>query len=418
MMSTNTVGLTSEHGHELGRNLDIARTACDMRTYKAEVIQSVQSLRAVDIEWKRFLSEGAIGHNFDNDPDNIELQSKLRPELTPWILVLRRGGRICCIAPFHRENTRRSIQFSVFNVATLPVRMLSLIGGQFIIAADEDHYHCYSASFKAIRECCLPLDLILLEDINTASSLWRFCSSKDTCDRHFRFLPASSDIDTLHQIRFPDSHDLYMSSLSPKTRQNLRRTAKKLTTKHNVRLETITGAEQVPHFLNQLDEVFRQTWQAKVYGYRPRNTEAEIDYFSAIAKRGWLRSYLLINDREPLAYEFAVQYDGIFLGQECGYAQSWADYGPGSVMTHLFLKHLFYSNPPRLVSFGRGNQAYKRTFGNTAEHVATLYATPPNLWRYLLTLQSAIFVIERLARSVFVWLNLDSAVRKILKHKA
>src|SRR5690606_34387907 len=103
--------------------------------------------------------------------------------------------------------------------------------------------------------------------------------------------PAASEVDSLYRIDLPPTHENYMQSLSPKSRQNLRRTTRKLADGSDAKLVKVSAADQVPWFLDQLDSVFRNTWQAKKNGYVRRNSSADCQYFSEVASNGWLRSY-------------------------------------------------------------------------------------------------------------------------------
>src|SRR5262245_33573253 len=118
--------------------------------YELQVLESLSDVQAIVPEWQEFLAEGIQGSNYFNDPIKILAQLELEPQLAPWIVVLRRDGRICCIAPFILHTTRLKIEISVIKLGSLPVRMLRLFGGQFVVALDIDAARCYQSAFDCV----------------------------------------------------------------------------------------------------------------------------------------------------------------------------------------------------------------------------------------------------------------------------
>lgn len=382
---------------------------------QVELIESLEALRALEPEWRQFLAEGVCGSSFFNDPLYLRLQLEIDPQWRPWILVLRREGRIRCIAPFYLGQTKRKIQFSVLTLACLRLRMLRLWFSEFIVAHDEHRQECYSAVFRTLSQHCRDFDLVLLEHLDVRSPLWNFCKSAKIKSQGLRSFPAASEIDTVYQVRLPATHEAYMAQLNPKTRHSLRRKTRKLLQEYHVRFEQFTKPEQVPECFEQLDVVYRSTWQAKLNGYQVRNTPAAIRMHRCLAQQGWFRSYLLISNEGPLAYVLGYQYQGVFYHYETGYLSHRREWGPGSVCTHLLIENLIRDNPPVLTDFLPGDQAYKRSFANSQHRIGSLYLVPRNRFGWILRLQQTIFAFEHLARRITRSLNLDRGIRNLLR---
>jgi hypothetical protein len=380
-----------------------------------EIVETLEALRAVEPEWRQFLEEGVCGSNFFNDPAYIELYLQHKPQTKLQILVLRQDGVIRCIAPFFQQKSRRKIQLSIVTLATLSLRMLNLFGSDIMVAAKENPQMWLAAVVNALRERCNQFEVILLEHLDVSSPLFNFCISVFAQDRQFRVYPVSPQDDVVYQIIFPATHGEYLAQLNPKTRYRLRCNARKLSDLSHARLESFTTPQDVPKFLRLLDEVYRDTWQSKLYGQRSRTTKEEQRYFANIAERGWLRSYVLTGDQGPLAYVVGFQYDGVFYYYEPGYVQSRPDFGPGNVLLHLLIEDLLAKNSPKVCDFLYGKHAYKRSFGNREHKVASRYLVPPNRWQAILALQGSLFQVERLARSTVVWLKIERPLRSLLK---
>jgi CelD/BcsL family acetyltransferase involved in cellulose biosynthesis len=382
---------------------------------EVEVLETLDAVRAAEPDWRVFLANGVHGGSIYNDPVYIQSRLDNEPRISPWVIVLRRNGQIRCVAPFFLEHTRRKIQFSVATLANLALRMLNLFGAEIVVATDEDKSACYAAVFAALSKRASMYDAMLFEHVDVSAAFYEYCARTFSGGKQFRLLPASSRTDTVYQIRLAADYDEYQADRSPKTRQKLRRFVRKLRLEHDARLEHFSTPEQAPRFLHELDQVYRDTWQARFYGYRCRNGDDDERFLVTLAEHGWLRCYTLAGKQGPLAYVVGFQYDGVFYYDETGFSPALAELSPGFVLTHLLIEDLFRSNSPALVDFRHGKHAYKRSFSNAEQTVASIYVVPPNRWRKILAIQRALFAAEDKLRSVITSLKLDRLLRRLLK---
>jgi hypothetical protein len=389
-------------------------TQCD----ELEVIDSLCGLEAVAAEWREFIAEGVIGNNFFNDPAYILLHLQREPKLQPWCVVVRRQGRIRCIAPFFLQATRLKLQLSVFTLLSLPIRMLKLFGGHFIITLDDEPRTWYLAVFDAVWANRARFGLVSIDDLKATNSLWEFCRSTYSYGRRFRFFLASSQVDTVHQIQLPASHAEFMAGLGSKTRRNMRTETRKLCNRRGARLYRFNSPEQVADLLGHVDHVYNKCWQGKVNGNRRRNTLSDIRFLSGIAQRGWLRSYILAVDNVPVAFAIGYQYDDVFYFHETGYDEQWADASPGMVLINLFIEDLFQDSPPRTIDFLTGGAAYKRWLCNTQHQAAFVYLAARNRWRTILIAQAMLHSISRGLIRTLTALKLDGFLRTMLRQPA
>lgn len=382
--------------------------------YEIEVVDSLAELRALEPEWRQFLARGVTGDNFFNDPLYLLSRIELEPQLKPRIVVLRDNGRICSIAPFVLHNTHLKIEFSVIKLASFSVRMLKALGGQFVLAADVDVSCWFQQIFDCLWSRQSEFDLIYLENLPVPMPLWEYYCTISNRNLGFHSFLASSKVDVVHRIQFPQTHGEFLSSISYETRRKLRRYCRRLQNKERIRLERIHSPSQVPYFLEHLDHIYRETWQAKVNGFFSRNNLSYTQYFTKLSQAGYLRSYFLVINDTPVAFAIGHQYNGVYYFLETGYAQAWADFGPGIVLMHLFFEDLLHDNKPALLDFIGGNQRYKQSFSNSQHGVASVYIAMPNRWRHLLRIQQLLHFLSRQATRAVVALKLDSAARRLL----
>ncbi len=385
--------------------------------YEVEVVTTHERLVALVMEWKQFLLGDVRGNNFYNDPEHVALRWKTCHDCSPWIVVLRRGGSIRAIAPFYTDSTRFRLRLSVLSLGSLPILMVKLFGDRLIIANDEDSETCFQTVFATLQAQHPGFGLAYFENLNATSPLWNFLRNTFWRGGMYRLYLALPQMEKVHRIRLPSTHEAYLTELNARTRQSLRRKVRKLCDQEHVRLELISTAEQVPAFLDQLDQIYQETWQAKTFGHVVRNTPAQREYFEELARQGWLRSYLLTGDHGPLAYELGFQYDNVFWCFEHGFRQRWADLGPGSVLTYLLIEDLFRQNSPKVFDFGFGDLPHKRSFSNSEYDAAAIYLVPRNGWRLVLSVQRALNGIERFVRGGLIALKIDRPIRKLLKRR-
>jgi CelD/BcsL family acetyltransferase involved in cellulose biosynthesis len=179
-------------------------------------------------------------------------------------------------------------------------------------------------------------------------------------------------------------------------------------------LERITEPHQVARFADQLNQVYRDTWQAKASGYAPRNGPVTIQYLTELSRAGLLRSYILSSDDDPIAFALGYQYDGIYYFMETGYTRKWADFGPGIVLMHLFFEDLFRYQKAESLDFILGDQPYKRSFSSSQHRAAFIYLAPRNRWRLVLRLQQLLHFVARQALRAVAFLRLERVARRVL----
>jgi Acetyltransferase (GNAT) domain len=408
--------LSAESDASLPGNAAGSIPSVEHADWTVEVVDSQEKLRALIPAWRTFLQSGATGGNLYNDPDYIDLRLQLESGIQPWIVVVRQRGQIECIAPFYFCTSRFRLQCSVLTLLTIPVDLARVFGDDFLLMSGERAEQCLALAMRPFDQSPQPLAYVYLDRLETGSTLWRFFESAANRTR-FRLFLASPQIEKAHQILFPDTHEAYMASLGSRTRQNLRRMARKLCNDQQARIEMFTTVEQVPEFLELLDQVFRQTWQARTFGYWPRNTKAQIDLMAGLARLGWLRSYILHGPTGPIAFELAYQYQGVFYAQEIGFSQDWSQHSPGSVLMHLYIEDLLRHDAPRLLDFGVGDATYKQSFCNAHRDSAAVFLAPPNRWRWMITFQRWVYALERATRRIVTALHLDRILRKLLKRQ-
>jgi CelD/BcsL family acetyltransferase involved in cellulose biosynthesis len=376
-------------------------------------------------EWRALVLAGASGVVLENDPDHVAAALETTAAYEPLVIAARSGGRLVGIAPCYVHQARFKVELSVWTLRSLPVRLLKTFGDRFVLAADADRAaepitrpaRVLDALLDALAAQQNAFDLIQFFNLACDDPLWQRAHERFAHGGALRWMLASPQIEPVHQLLLPASHEAYLQSLNPSTRKNLRRTTRRLFEEDGAEVFRAERADDVPRLLQLLDQIAPHTWQGRTYGFASRSTPDRVTYYRQLAAHCWLRAYVLLLAGEPIAYELGCQYDGVYWGQEHGFDQRHADRGPGSIMIHLAIEDLYRERTPRVLDFGLGDASYKRSFGNHRFDAASIYLVPRGRWRRLLRLQSALHGASTTAKSLLEKLQLDRLVRRLLKRQ-
>jgi len=382
--------------------------------YEVAIIRDRAQLHAVLPAWRGLLEGNALNSDIFNDPAVIDCAFG-EGSASPFIVVVRRHGVIECVAPFATRQSEFPLQFSVFRLATIPLRLMTLFGTDFVFAENVDICQCCSLVFEAVRQA--DCDLTILYALDARSPLWEYCAAANGKPRGLRFARPCRHLDKSFMLELPASFAEYVGELGSSTRSSLKRRTKKLLAEHGAKLIKVDAAEQIPAFLAAADAVYQDAWQSKTYGGAKRDRPAEIERLQQIARHGWLQCYLLESDLGPLAFQFGYRYRDTFYACDFAFARQWAALGPGGVLMYLMLEDLYAESRPRFVHLGAGDSPQKHTFRGVPRDVADYWVIPRNRWRLVVSTQRGLSGVESAIRALLVRTGLDNAIRRLLKHK-
>jgi hypothetical protein len=382
--------------------------------YKVTVIRELAHLHQILPEWQRFVAAGPRGCSLSDDPALIEYALS-KDGLSPYIVVVRKAGRIECIAPFCVQSSRFSLRLSVFKLASFPVRLLKLFGENIIWSADADMAECCPLIFGALD--FESFDLAYFEALDSRTPLWEYCSAANGKPNGLSFVRPTGVMEKSFRIDLPPTFAEYVAKMGSKTRYSRKRSTRILFAEHGAELTRISTAEQVRSFLSAVDNIYRDSWQSKTYGHWQRDSEVEIARFVEIARLGWLRSYLLTCKEGPLAFLIGYLYRDVYYIPAWAFAQRWSNLGAGAVLVYLTIEDLYKDTPPKTIDLGYGESAIKRSFRGEPYDVCDYYVSASSRWRALVTAQRRLSGVELAVRATLVRSGFDGAVRRVLKHK-
>lgn len=276
------------------------------------------------------------------------------------LVVLRENGRIVTLAPFVLSRWKKTYELGGRRLFSLPVRRLSLLNDSLVGLNGEAEMR---RIFEALAERN-DFDLVSFNEHGLESPFVRtlkgaLAGSAWRCVNPFHKTSVHWLLD------LPPTFDGYMSALSGKTRQTLRRKLAKFDKQYGVNVRVIADPGEVDGFLAAGEKISRMTYQWKV-GQRLTFDEPTQRTYLANAKAGTLRCYLLLLGGEPIAFVRGNIRDGIYDYETPGYDPRYADDSPGTVLLLKVFEDLISNTDCRIFDFGIGGDyvGYKKILGN------------------------------------------------------
>jgi hypothetical protein len=332
MVNTPTVRERSEAIADGSRELSIREIHLD------------RGLSEVANTWKKFLATFP-DHPLDCEPDWLEQHFRHEKDRIR-IFLLERHDQIVGVVPCRIHQTL-ACKLGEFTITKLPLRILEFLVAPNIPAENP----AYDLLFEQVVKS--GSDAIHLAQVRTESFTWHYVRRRPVIQDLFSYYIPSPPKERL-MIRLEDSFETYMNKFPPKTRKNRLREIKHLRERGELTLIRITEPSEVDAFFETAHGIRQRTWQYARFGraWAGPDADAVRGDLLFLAKRGWLRSYLLRSGNVPCSFVLGYQYGGRFCAYSAGVDRAWRRYSAGTVTLLLVLQDLFKENTPQLYDFG------------------------------------------------------------------
>jgi hypothetical protein len=215
-------------------------------------------------------------------------------------------------------------------------------------------------------------------------------------------------------VRLPGTYEEFFRGLSSKTRNNLKRHAKKLQKSFAGQMEirTFRHPSDLEWVLRDTEIVASKTYQRGLEAGFILNDETR-RVMTLAANRGWLRAYLLYISDKPSAFLTGFSYRKTYFGATTGYDPELREFAPGVFLLQRLLEDICEDGTVSEVDFGFGDAQYKRELCDTPRLDGSFLLFAPNLRGVSLNLMRAPLVFAtRYARSVLNHAHLLQEIKK------
>lgn len=387
--------------------------------YEIQVLSSTQEINTVIPEWETFLANTANRHTIWQNPAVIQSQLKEADNEKPKIVFLRKKNQLECIAPCIIKKRQLKLKFSIFNFPGPHLRILKILDSDFIFSNTANAEACVIAIFRLLQTESYDFDLIQFENLAENSKIWSVLKTqKSAKDNKLKLVITSPKVEKNWELILADSFDAWLKSLRKKTRHEIKRREKKITEKFSEKVEfrEVTDPEDIDNYFLDVNVIKPKTWQAKTFG-DTEVSKKDIQFYQNIARNGWFRSYLMLINDQPIAYQTGLQYNNIFETSGRGYDPVFSKYGIGSILTALWIKDLHEKNKPSLINFGFGENEYKRMLCSNFTNANEAYIPILLRAKIVIYLQFVMSQLENIISRLIIKFKIDKSVRKLLKRK-
>ena len=298
-----------------------------------------------------------------------------------------------------------------------PARQLHgyfLSGKRFLIAKDYQHDHGFqNFLLEATLSFCGQTAgrYLLLEDILIDEPLNQ---SLIQLSSHC-LIYSHTGFQSRCLIQFPEIPLDYWNQFRSKSRRKHR---KLIRDNSHLKLVRITRPDQVADFLDAAHQISKNTWQTQRLGLRVKNSAKEIEELLFFAINDSLRSYLLMDQDQPVAFKIGIQHQGIYHDREFGFDLDYASISPGETLLLLILEDLITYDTPRTFDFGIGDAEYKQRYSSEITQSRSVLLFPSSLRnKSLLSYLKASSWIDQLSRKVLKRTGLYTALRHLVRYR-
>lgn len=341
--------------------------------------------------WGRITQESDNPNALYGSPAWFDLlRAKHPPADLTLFAAYGRDGEIAGVVPVLFKSYPFQYYVSSYPVLTLQLKAAHLLGSVPSLPPDPALHARLLKSLLAERADCVYMDSVPVESPGRELM-------KEAGKGYLTYAPGGPR--PWHLLRLHAGSAEYLSQMSSKTRQTLKRKAKKLAEAGGGQLELsrVDSAQQVGDFLAGAVKVSRNSWQQSILGTRVDDTEEERAWSERAAEAGLLRNYLLKSGGRPCAFVVGYQFNGVYQYVELGYDRDFAEHSPGTVLLHMLIQDLCDHRPASLLNFGLGDADYKQRFGNVRREDLSLLVLRKNL--FSLTTVGSHFLFRSLVRA-------------------
>lgn len=388
--------------------------------YSFEVLSKIPDIKAKASEIEFFLLNEAMGTFIQQNPYVLLAENRRNPKRKPWAVVIRKEDKIVAYAGGLIDNSPFPLSFSVFHVPGPRLRTLIFTGDTLVFSENCDKHRATHTFLSVLKEAMEYLDIIYLDQNQINPLVFDIIENrkKDTASC-FSISRTSNKIEMISWHVLGKNYDDWLNSFNRKSKKRMSWELSRFKSRapQPLAVQRIIDECQVHRFMESVELIRADMWQTKTFGTSSIALHDNVLFFKTLARRKWLRSYLLTCAGQPVAYELAVQYGDEVIFLERGYIQTLNKIGPGTFLTHFIIRDCYETDPPKKINFGYGENDFKKRLRNKTSDACCAYLTAPNSGRVLVRSQMALSMIELWISDVLVKMKLDQRVRRLLKRK-
>ncbi|URL60002.1 GNAT family N-acetyltransferase [Luteibacter flocculans] len=339
-------------------------------SYVCSIVENLDALHAWRDELARVAERPGAASGIVQHPDWIAFEVTSRHDGTvPHVVVVHDGhGHVAGYLPLLAIDHTARLDIAGRRVRLYRGAALRLLGTG-VVATEEDRAtveRTVARQLAANRE-------IRVVRVQEADLPNRFAMAL-SAQAGFRIVAAHL-LDQVHWSIDPQaSSEAWLAGMDKKKRadqlQRVGRAYRKLG--GDAALHVFDRGEDMARYCRLMNEVYARTWH---HDDLPIDWELpeRVALFRRLADAGHLIGHVVVRDGRPLAYVHGYRIGGTYLVDDLGYDEDVAKVGIGSVAVFQAVRQLIDRFPGERISFGYGDNQYKRLLSTRAEPCGSLY---------------------------------------------
>ena len=213
----------------------------------------------------------------------------------------------------------------------------------------------------------------------------------------------------------------FNSSISRNERSNQRQREKQLaaTCGGRLQIDAFQSAQDIDRLMRDAEHIAVKSYQRGIQvGFT--DTETTRERLQLLARKGWLRAWIMYLADQPAAFWIGALRRGIFGSDYLAYDASLSRLAPGTYLTMKVLEEMQQvGSEVRLVDFGLGDAPYKERFGTDVSMTATLHIFA-RTWRgtYVGSVHEATQAANRAGKRMLAHLGILNRFKKRQRQRA
>jgi len=319
--------------------------------YKVEVGRSVSEVLALRADWQRL----PLDPNADMDFYLAVVQSKAEVR-RPHVFVLKQNGVVKSILVGRIEKRSLDVRLGYTNLASPPIRLLTLVHGGVLGEDSEEHASALVESVKkSLRDD--EADVAWFHGLDSDSA---FCHVARNAGGLFTrdYLPTQVQ---RWRIKLPATYQELYRQRSANTKHNLKRYSRRLRDTFGDRLtiRNFRDPSDLRTLIADTEAIARKTYHRGL-GVGFVADDAMLQLATLAANQGWLRAHILYVEGKPCAFWNGFLYRRTFFAWTTGFDPDFSELRPGMFLLQRTLEDLCAERAADEVDFGFGDAQYKR----------------------------------------------------------
>ena len=342
--------------------------------YVSSTLHTLEALAALRDELAHVAEQHAASSGIVQHPDWLAYEVSSRRDGTrPHVVVVRDGtGRVAGYVPLLSIDHTARLDLAGRRVSVYRGAALRLLGGG-VVASEAERA---TVELVAARQLAGDPDVRVLR-IQEADLPNRFAAIL-SAGGAMRVVPAHL-LEQVHWSIDPQASSAsWLDAMDKKKRTDLTQRVGRAYRKlgGDAALHTFDRAEDMPRYCSLMNALYARTWH---HDDLPTDWEApeRVALFQRLAAAGQLIGHLVLRDGRPLAYVHGYRVAGTYLVDDLGYDDEVAKVGIGSVAVFQAVRALLDRYPGERISFGYGDNQYKRLLSTRSEPCGSLYVVRP-----------------------------------------